>query len=343
MTIPPFLLGDRYALTWGFFGLKGVVMEPQFLDLDNQLDLLESRGVKIFDRKRHLAKLEHISYYRIKEFAEPYSFFQGDEKRYDVSFDAIIRRYYQDKNLRINLLHAIEKIEVSLKRNVSYILGQKCGAFGYLDFSNWANREKGKFELEKKQFYFKRDLLKLLEKSSLNDLRNRKNFNSDGFPSIWLATEILMFGNLNSLVELMSKSDKNKLSTCYQCTREELLSWIKLLNFVRNVCAHNSNIIDIKLKTKPKIRNTWRKIYLDQYETASVNQPVGDRLSVIILIVITLVRAINPNYRWNSITNNISAICNADGIEKSERGAKMIGFANSNKALDFQSFANDKI
>lgn len=52
----------------------------------------------------------------------------------NITFDDIVKRYYQDKNLRINLLHAIEKIEVSIKRNVSYILGSRYGAFGYLDF-----------------------------------------------------------------------------------------------------------------------------------------------------------------------------------------------------------------
>lgn len=318
-------------------------MEPQFLELNEQLALLESRGVKIINRKRNLAKLEHISYYRIKEFAEPYSFVENGEQKYDVSFDAIIKRYYQDKNLRINLLHAIEKIEVSLKRNVSYILGQKCGAFGYLDFSKWANRELGKFKLEKKQFYFKKNLLYLSKLSSLNDLRNPNNFNEDAFPSIWLAMEVLMFGNLIGIIELMSKKDKDKLAKCYNCSYKELISWIKLLQFVRNICAHNSNVIDIKLKTKPKIRNSWKEVFLDQVDTPSSKQPVGDRLSVIILIVITLVRAINSNYRWKPIRSTISSICNADGPERSENGAKMIGFANSNHALDFQTFAKNEI
>ena len=68
-----------------------------------------------------------------------------------------MKRYYQDKNLRIHLLHAIEKIEVALKTWVAFILGEQYGAFGYLNFQNGVIKiDTQKFEIEKRQFFFKK-------------------------------------------------------------------------------------------------------------------------------------------------------------------------------------------
>lgn len=111
-------------------------------------------------------------------------------------------------------------------------------------------KENSKFKLEKEQFYFKRDLLKVLSKSLMRDLANGNNLNEDGFPSAWIATEILIFGSLVHLINLMSKRNQKELAQFYNCTIKELLSWLKCLNFARNICAHNSNIIDIQLQTK---------------------------------------------------------------------------------------------
>ena len=59
---------------------------------------------------------------------------------------------------------------------------------------------------------------------------------------------ILTFGDLVKIIELLSTSKLKKLANVYGITGEELLSWLKTLNLVRNLCAHNSNIIDLKIK-----------------------------------------------------------------------------------------------
>ena len=204
-------------------------MEPKSLKIEDQLDLFYRRGVFITDKIKALEKLKHISYYRLKDFAKPYSSITmyGEVpvlKYSNITFEDIVKRYYQNKNLRINLLHAIEKIEVSIKRNISFILGSRYGAYVYLE---WANKKDyKKFELEQKQFYFKKDLLKTVKKSSLSDLGDKRNLNTEGFPTIWIATEILMFGELVHLIKIMSTKNQNELAKFYNCSFKELLSWL---------------------------------------------------------------------------------------------------------------------
>ncbi|WP_331273293.1 Abi family protein [Salmonella enterica] len=45
--------------------------------------------------------------------------------------------------------------------------------------------------------------------------------------------EVLTFGELVRLVEIMSTRNKRKLSKMFRCTDIELLSWLKCINFVR--------------------------------------------------------------------------------------------------------------
>lgn len=324
-------------------------MQPSSLSIEKQLELFSSRGLLINDFERNTEKLRHISYYRLKEFARPYAKVEiaGETSvisYQSVSFDDIVKRYYQDKNLRIHLLHAIEKVEVSLKRNLSFILGNRYGAFGYLEFSSWSNRGKfSKYQLEEKQFYFKRDLLKTVAKSSLEDLKNPENFNDDGFPSIWLAAELLMFGNLVYLIGLMSPDNQRKLAKYYDCTPKELLSWLKCLNFVRNICAHNANIIDIQLQTKPILRKEWERLYLVSSYDAAGRKMLTNRLATIILITVALVNRINPKYNWKNIRSSIATICKDSDAEKASKNARLLGFQNAEGALDLRSFALGKL
>lgn len=324
-------------------------MQPSSLSIENQLELFSSRGLKITDVEKNKEKLRHISYYRLKEFARPYSKIEMDGDvpvlRYQsITFDDLVKRYYQDKNLRIHLLHAIEKVEVSLKRNLSFILGERYGAFGYLEFSSWSNRDKfSRYQLEEKQFYFKRDLLKTVAKSSLADLENLNNFNADGFPSIWLAAELLMFGNLVYLIGLMSHDNQKRLARYYDCTPKELISWLKCLNFVRNICAHNTNIIDIQLQTKPILRKEWGRLYLTSSYDSAGRKMLTNRLSAIILITVVLVNRINPKYNWKNIRSSIATICKDSDSEKANRNARLLGFHNAEGALDLRSFALGKL
>lgn len=321
-------------------------MEPKSLKIEDQLDLFYRRGVFITDKNKALEKLKHVSYYRLKDFARPYSSITmyGEVpvlKYSNITFEDIVKRYYQNKNLRINLLHAIEKIEVSIKRNISFILGSRYGAYGYLEFDKWANKKDyKKFELEQKQFYFKKDLLKTVKKSSLSDLGDKRNLNTEGFPTIWIATEILMFGELVHLIKIMSTKNQNELAKFYNCSSKELLSWLKCLNFARNVCAHNANIIDINLQTKPIIRNEWKDKFLYTTTDSNGNKIVIHKVATIILITITLVNEINKKYRWKPIRSNIATICKDSDVNKADLNANIIGFANSTTALDLATFAN---
>lgn len=305
-------------------------MTPKSLTFEEQLNLLRSRGMIIKDSE--IDKLKTIGYYRLKEFAKPLSTIieVNGIKTVDynnITFSEVLTRYYQDKNLRNYLMHSIEKVEVAVKTKVSFILGRKYGPFGYLNFSSWCNRKKySKYTVEQKQLKFKKSLEKTMKHSQYSDIRNKENLEDDGFPSVWLAIDVLMFGQLVEIVEVMSIDNQKELSSFFKCTNLELISWLKCLNLIRNICAHNSNIIDLKLKTPPICRNEWNSI-LFQLETKPGDFKTSNRIAIVLLILKHLVECINSHYRWIKVGQSIHAIC--AGKEKT---ANQLGFINLQSA-----------
>lgn len=311
--------------------------EPIALSSQELMELFESRGMCIDGF--NIKKIQHINYYKLKEFAHPLSTISKVENEPVISYNGIkfsevLGRYYQDKNLRIFLMHAIEKIEVSVKTNMAHILGMRYGAFGYLDFSNWSNKKKWtKFHIESKQYRIKVNLLKTMQRNKSAEY-NRDNIDKDKFPTIWLAIDLLTFGEMVEMIEIMSENNLTQLAKVYKCSNQELVSWLGCIQFIRNICAHNSNLIDMKLTTKPKIRKSWNsRLYF--IEKDGIRKPT-DRLAVVILIVMELVQQINDKYKWHEIQKSIKSIC------KDDKRANLLGFKTKKDALGLRDFVMGK-
>ena len=305
---------------------------PKALSSEELLNLFKSRGMSVNDTD--IEKIKHINYYKLKDFAHPLCKITkingvAEISYAGVTFQDVLRRYYQDKNLRIFLLHAIEKIEVSIKTTLSHVMGLKYGAFGYLNFWLWANRDTyTKFQIEEKQYKLKKNILKSLPKQRSAEFKNINNLDPDKFPSIWLAIDVLTFGDVVMMLEIMNEAMLRKIAAEYGASAVEFLSWVKCLHFIRNICAHNSNLIDVKLKTKPKCRKEWGQyLYFIQSKKDPNKKTPTNRLAVVICIAIHLVKTINPKYKLANIQRSISSLCN-----KSEDMAKLLGFNTLNDA-----------
>ena len=86
------------------------------LEFNEQIQLFKDRNMTFKDELNAIQKLQHINYYKIKEFAEPFCTKKEGLLDYsNISFEYVLKRYYNDKHLRMNLFDAIENIEVSIK------------------------------------------------------------------------------------------------------------------------------------------------------------------------------------------------------------------------------------
>ena len=84
--------------------------EPRSLSYDELLELFSKRGMGISGVSNSI--IQHINYYKLKDFATPFANYDDNGELYynNLLFFDILKRYYQDKNLRYFMMHAIELI-----------------------------------------------------------------------------------------------------------------------------------------------------------------------------------------------------------------------------------------
>ena len=117
----------------GFFmSRQNRVYDKQPLNLDDMIELMESRGLLIPDKDRARHYLKYINYYRLSGYG--YLLEDRHENgershRYPdgASFDNMLSLYVFDRHLRLLVLDAIERIEVAIRTIMAYELSHKYG------------------------------------------------------------------------------------------------------------------------------------------------------------------------------------------------------------------------
>jgi len=106
------------------------------LSLPDQLQLLLSRGLNVPDSTAATHYLTHIGYYRLSGYALPFQIGGTGPDRHNfkpgITFDAILDRYSFDRKLRLLVVDAIERVEISVRAALSNVIASRHGAHGYM-------------------------------------------------------------------------------------------------------------------------------------------------------------------------------------------------------------------
>ena len=107
-----------------------------FLSHQAQLSLLKSRGLQFADDLKALHLLENISYYRFSGYWYP---LLSDKENHvfktDATFEAAFNLYKFDRELRKLIITELEKIEVSVRSKMAYVLSSARNIFWIEDVS----------------------------------------------------------------------------------------------------------------------------------------------------------------------------------------------------------------
>ena len=104
--------------------------EKPALSIEDQISLLESRGLHVDDRAFAYKVLSNINYYHLEGYW--YSFYdksKPDHHFYDnVNCSQVVRYFEFDNELRMLLFAAISKIELSFRTRFIYEIAMEYGA-----------------------------------------------------------------------------------------------------------------------------------------------------------------------------------------------------------------------
>lgn len=321
-------------------------MLTHHLSYDEQLQLFKDRGmdgIANFSSSHHSDQnrsIRTIGYYKLKQYTYP--FWNQDSNKYShITYDQVIKRYYQDQQLKQCLFQAIGDIEASINSSIAYVLGKK-DPWSYTDFDSWCQKSGynrflksrirytsnglaynvDKYVLKKEELIFLQRVISKVKRSSLRDISKFEESSSNVYPSVWLMINTLTFGESIYLFKLMSKKNRKKVADMYHKRVNDMISWLELLNLIRNICCHNGDLVDISLKTMPKIPTKYHK-YL-KIENGNLPHKAG----IVICIVLELMYEINPKYQVKKeIMPYIQKLCKLNPQYK-DKAAESIGFRN---------------
>lgn len=217
--------------------------------IDEQIEILESRGIIIKNKEKARFILGNTNYYRFTAYLLPY---KKEDGSFDyISFDEINALYNFDKEFRILLMSALENIEVSFRTYIAYTLAIAYGPLGYMDRDHFIDSN------------FHNNFLLSLRKEKENNSNKpfiaHHNEKYDGKLPIWVATEIMTFGILSKLYSNMLPADKTYIKNNFCNIQTNIsTSWLQSLTHIRNQCAHYGRIYNTSFP-KIKIKKTDRE------------------------------------------------------------------------------------
>ncbi|MDQ0615293.1 abortive infection bacteriophage resistance protein [Microbacterium sp. W4I4] len=240
-----------------------------WLSIDAQIDKLAARGVDVGPRPDASQLLHAVGYYRLTGYLFPFrrsEQYEDDDGRVRVrvlgeyvsgtSLDHAARVIDFDRALRMLVLDGIERIEVSLRMELGYVLGE-VSPFAHLDSSSFVSAftdvhpDPDTGEPTSKHSEWLRRVETRLAGSDETFVAHFRN-KYDGQMPIWALTEVLELGHLGRLYGGLTNSLATKIARGYGAPSKRVMaSWIASLNYVRNVAAHHARLFNRKLVVAP--------------------------------------------------------------------------------------------
>lgn len=271
----------------------------------DQLDLLKSRNLAVGDDAAALAALQRIGYYRLVGYWFPLRVPTpgSDVRRSDdfldgASFELAEALYEFDRKLRLLVLDAIERVEVAVRVDIAHLLGRRHRraheSTVQLD-ANFCQKRQGPRRLTRHQEWLEK-YQEALRKSRKEDFVAHHEQNYGAALPIWVATEIWDFGLLSKFFAGMKYGDQNKIASRYGISGQHLASWLRTINFVRNVAAHHSRLWNRNHPEPPKLPDTQPRQYLHHL---AKDEFARRRTYGTLCILQTMLRVICPESRWS--------------------------------------------
>ena len=156
--------------------------------------------------------------------------------RWGASFEYALDLYVFDRKLRLLLLDAVERIEVSLRTQWAYHLAHQYGSHAYLEANHFKDPVKYAKTLD--------GLSNEVDRSDETFIRHyRETYSDPILPPIWAVCEILTLGQLSRWFENLAKpADRQAIVRIYRLDEKVLTSFFHHLSVVRNLCAHHSRL-----------------------------------------------------------------------------------------------------
>lgn len=250
-----------------------------------QVEILTERGMLVEDPEQAAFYLSHLNYYRLGAYWLPmeadhvtHSFKPGSR------FSDVLNFYIFDRELRLLLMDALERFEVSIRTQWAYQMGHRHGAHSHLDSTLAYRPDRWVRNLE--------SLQKEVERSDETFIKHFTDTYEESLPPVWAACEVMSLGLLSRwYANLKPMATRSAIAGAYGVDQQVLGSWLHHLTLIRNTCAHHSRLWNRRFPVTPSI----------PHKTPALSRQfrAGDRkLYNALLILLHCMDRIAPAHHW---------------------------------------------
>lgn len=278
------------------------------------MQLLQQRGMTVAAPETAEFYLRHLNYYRLAAYWLPFeSDHQSHRFRAGTTFEQVLNLYVFDRELRLLVLDAIERIEVSMRARWAYELAHRHGPYAHLDPFLTRNPHHWTSNLE--------NLKREVDRADETFIRHLREKYAEELPPVWAVCEVMSLGLLSRWYRnLKPDGTRSAIAKTYGVDERTLQSWLHHLSTVRNVCAHHSRLWNREFTVTPTIPNPAPVALRGQFVGSS--RKIYNSLT----IMLHLMNVIAPDHHWKK---HLLTLIDAHAIP-----TEAMGFPNAWETLD---------
>jgi abortive infection bacteriophage resistance protein len=273
------------------------------LTFEQQVWHLRQKGMVIEDEALALSTLAQIGYYRLSAYWHPFKERDAANKsgnealRAGTRFQFAHDLYEFDRQLRQLVLEGVEIIEVSLRVDIAYLLGQldpfaymrvdllsaafsKPDINGETDYSKWHQGYQDKLHRPNEDF-------------------TKHLIGKYGHPlPIWASIELWEFNQLCFFLGGMRREHTLKIAHKYGLSCPKMfLSWVKAIKGIRNHAAHHGRIWNRNMAAQPSLpaKSMFSELDFIVSDATKIRQA---RACCPLLLMAHLIRKADPASAW---------------------------------------------
>lgn len=265
------------------------------VSLADQVCLMQRRGLVVADPVKAEHYLGNIGYYRLSAYSLPHELPTppGQARQHlfkpGTTFEQVLSLYVFDRKLRLLVMEAIERIEVSVRTRWAHAMAMRHGPHAHMQV-----------RLFKSPWEHTKDLARVsaeTEKSKEAFVQHyRVTYDEPFLPPVWAIVETMTLGTLSRwMANTKDNAAKKEVADGLGMPTVEVLEQVlHALTPVRNACAHHSRLWNRRMvMTLP---------YIKRYRASLVppDSPhhQAHHLYNYLTVLAAMMKTMNPGGNW---------------------------------------------
>lgn len=229
------------------------MVEKHFRNLEEQIEILKNKGLKINNESYAKDVLLRENYFFLNGYRYLFMYSNTDKRFLEnTTFEELYSMFLFDRNIRNIIFKNLLIIENNLKSIISYQLSKKYGykERDYLKEKNFSRRPEKKKQVK--------DLISKMQRqiriNSRDHTATMHYADNYGYIPMWILVKVLSFGIVSEMYSILKDDDQIQIAKVYHVSPDSLITYLPILANYRNLCAHEDILFDNK--TQKQIEDT---------------------------------------------------------------------------------------